>query len=237
MEFKQQNITLTCPEQQIIEQYLELDNKKIIELGCGKADITRLIATTGKNRRIIATEVDEQQHALNLKLDDLPNVQFELAGAQNIPAKSNSIDQIFMFKSLHHVPEKLMDTALNEITRVLKPGGGLYVSEPLFQGDFNEVLRLFHDEEKVRKAAYATLQRTIANGSLEFQQQLFFNIPAALTSFDLFEQQVINVTHSDHQLSSNILAQIREKYQAVTSEHGGQFEVPIRVDMLKKPTV
>ncbi len=52
-----------------------------------------------------------------------------------------------------------MDAALAEIARVLVPGGWLYVSEPVFAGPFNELMRLFHDEQAVRAAALAALAR------------------------------------------------------------------------------
>jgi len=66
----------TCAESEIFEKILSLDGKEILELGCGNADLTRLIATSGHDRNITATEVDEVQHAKNLSIHDLPNVTF-----------------------------------------------------------------------------------------------------------------------------------------------------------------
>ena len=140
----------TCKESDIFEQLLALDGKDILELGCGKAQMTRLIATTGHDRTITATEVDEIQHSKNILISDLPNTTFLIAGSEDIPFSDNSFDVIFMFKSLHHVPMEQMGKALMEVERVLRPGGKAYLSEPIFEGNFNEVLRLFHDEEKVR---------------------------------------------------------------------------------------
>ncbi|MBE9561264.1 MAG: class I SAM-dependent methyltransferase, partial [Proteobacteria bacterium] len=147
-------ITRTCPENEIYNELLKLDEKHILELGCGDAKITRAIATEGHDRQILATEVDEIQHKKNLLITDLKNVSFQLAGAESIPTSDNTFDVVFMFKSLHHVPVELMGQALVEIKRVLKPKGVAYISEPIFAGDFNEILRLFHDEEAVRKAAF-----------------------------------------------------------------------------------
>lgn len=36
-----------CKESDIFEEILNLDGKNILELGCGKAQMTRLIATNG----------------------------------------------------------------------------------------------------------------------------------------------------------------------------------------------
>ena len=116
-----------CNETEVFEQILSLDGKEILELGCGKADITRLIANAGQGRNITATEVDEIQHSKNLLRNDLANVNFIAAGSEAIPLDNDSIDVVFMFKSLHHVPIEKMETALNEINRVLKPGGMAYI--------------------------------------------------------------------------------------------------------------
>jgi SAM-dependent methyltransferase len=75
------------------------------------------------------------------------------SGAQAIPFQDGSFDLALMLKSLHHVPLDLLDQALAEVHRVLRPQGLLYVSEPVFAGALNEVMRLFHDEELVRAAA------------------------------------------------------------------------------------
>ena len=50
-----------------------------------------------------------------------------LGGAQAIDLPADSIDLVIMLKSLHHVPTELMDRALAEIHRVLKPGGLAYL--------------------------------------------------------------------------------------------------------------
>ena len=97
------------------------DRPIVLELGCGKAEKTRLLAETGRVGGILALEVDTIQHERNLQIADLPQVQFRHAGAEAIPADDNSIDIVLMFKSLHHVPMEFMDQALSEIARVLKP--------------------------------------------------------------------------------------------------------------------
>jgi ubiquinone/menaquinone biosynthesis C-methylase UbiE len=127
-----EHIGICCHEPEIFERLLALDDKHILELGCGMANIKRRIAEAGVNRRITALEVDVIAHEKNLQIMDLPNVSFGLAGAQQIPLANKSVDVVFMFKSLHHVPLDMMDTSLQEISRVLKPGGLAYISEPVF---------------------------------------------------------------------------------------------------------
>lgn len=228
-------IELTCPEADIYNRLLELNGKEILELGCGKAELTRQIATGGAGRHITALEVDQIQHASNLAITDLPNVDFALAGAQDIPLDDASVDVVFMFKSLHHVPIPLMGQALEEIRRVLKPGGQAYISEPIYAGEFNEILRLFHDEGEVRAAAFRHVREAVENERFALQGQHFFNTPMKFDDFADFETKVIKVTHSHHELSPELHATVRERFSAHVGEDGAHFAMPIRVDLLQKP--
>ncbi len=234
MQFIPKNNDRICEQEEIIETVLNLDGKHILELGCGKAAATRSIATSGKNRTIIATEVDQIQHDKNLQITDLPNVKFILAGGEDIPADNSTFDVLFMFKSLHHVPLELLDKTLSELHRVLKPGGMAYISEPIFDGDFNALICLFHNEEVVQKAAFQAIEKSINRGSFALVDEIFFNTPRHYSNFEEFEDQVINVTHNDHQLSEELMDTVREKFIQHMTVNGVEFLSPIRVDLLKK---
>ncbi|MDP1898273.1 MAG: class I SAM-dependent methyltransferase, partial [Sulfurimicrobium sp.] len=201
MNISNPNANLVCDERDIYEQLLPLQGADILELGCGKADKTRAICQGGNVRSITALEVDEIQHAANLRSSDLANVTFRLGGAEAIPAADESFDIVLMFKSLHHVPVEQMDQAMAEIDRVLKPGGLAYISEPVFAGEFNEILRLFHDEKAVREAAFSAVERAVAAGRFELVDERFFSTPGHYDSFEQFEERILNVTHSDHRLA------------------------------------
>ena len=228
-------IEQVCPERQIIERVLELDGRRLLELGCGRADLTRQLALGGPGRRVTALEVDEIQHAKNLLLGGLPNVEFRLAGAEAIPLPDASVDVAFMFKSLHHVPVESMGEGLREIARVLKPGAYAYVSEPIFAGAFNDILRLFHDEQRVRAAAFAAIAEAVDCGLFESADEIFFKAPVHFPDFEAFERQIIGVTHTRHVLSDAIYAEVRQRFMAHVGADGARFESPMRVNLLRKP--
>lgn len=215
---------------------LPFDGAKVLELGCGRAEKTRLLAETGRPREIVALEVDAIQHARNLETTDLPTVSFRHGGAEAIPADDNSVDIVLMFKSLHHVPVALMDQALSEIARVLKPGGLAWISEPVYAGDLNEVFKLFHDEQVVREAAFAALCRAVEGGKLLLEKELFFNTRSYFEGFEQFDSRMIRVTHTNHQLSPELYRQVREKFDSYMAAEGATFLNPQRVDLLRKPT-
>lgn len=235
MKIADPGITPIREEREIFDSVLPLQGAHILELGCGKAEKTRSIAQGGKVASIMALEVDRLQHAKNLQISDLANVTFSLGGAEAIPAADNSFDIVIMFKSLHHVPMEVMDKALAEIHRVLKPGGVAYLSEPVYAGDFNEVLRIFHDEKIVREAAFAAIRRAVENGVLQLVEQKFFNTRNHFDSFAQFDERIIKVTHTEHHLSAELYEAVREKFMRNMTAQGADFLTPMRVDLLRKP--
>lgn len=227
--------TTLCNEVKLMLAELPFDGARVLELGCGKAEKTRTLAETGRVKEIVALEVDAIQHARNLLVTDLPTVRFRQGGAEAIPAEDGSFDIVLMFKSLHHVPVEHMDRALDEIARVLRPGGLAWISEPVYAGDFNDILRLFHDEKAVREAAFAAVCRAVDDGRLALEKQLFFNTRSQFDSFEQFDARMIRVTHTNHQLSPELYGLVRERFTAHLTPEGATFLNPQRVDLLRKP--
>ncbi len=224
-----------CSEPDIYRELLPLAGARVAELGCGRAELTRAIAEEFPAARIIALEVDAIQHARNLAISDLPNVRFVAGGAEALPLDDDSVDLVLMFKSLHHVPGDLLDTALKEVSRVLVPGGLAYISEPVFAGEYNEIMRIFHDEERVRAAAFAAITRSVASGALELVTERFFSAPLRFDDFAHFEDRVLGVTHTQHRLSESQLSAVRERFSRHVTPQGARFLQPMRVDLLRKP--
>ena len=234
MDIALEQVEVNCLESEIYERLLSLDGKHILELGCGSAEITRNIATAGAERRLTALEVDDIAHQKNMQITDLPNVTFGLSGAQEIPLEDESVDVVFMFKSLHHVPLELMESSMHEIRRVLKPGGLAYISEPVFAGDFNEILRLFHDEQKVREAAFDALVKAVDDGLFGLVEEVFFNSPMRFENFAEFEENTIRATHSFHTLDDALYDLVKQRFEQHVGVDGAQFWMPMRVDLLQK---
>jgi ubiquinone/menaquinone biosynthesis C-methylase UbiE len=235
MKIEEPSVEGVINEAEVYNRLLPLDGAQIIELGCGAAAHTRAIAESGRPAAILACEVDTIQHEKNLAITDLPTVTFCHAGAEAIPAEDASADIVMMFKSLHHVPLDAMNQAMQEIRRVLKPGGLAYISEPVYAGDFNEVLRLFHDEKAVREAAFASVRNAVEQGMLALEGQHFFNTANHFTDFADFERKVIGVTHTEHRLNPELLQTVRERFECFMGSEGAHFVMPIRVDLLRRP--
>jgi|TARA_Y100000310_G_scaffold238285_1_gene241658 ubiquinone/menaquinone biosynthesis C-methylase UbiE len=241
MNMTEMNMSLCGPAQQeihseltVMQRMLQLDNARVLELGCGAAEKTRQIAERTGVSAVVAAEVDAIQHEKNLSLSDLPKVTFKTYGAEQIREDDGSFDIVMMFKSLHHVSGEQMDTALQEMHRVLQEGGCAYISEPVYAGTFNEIMRLFHDEEAVRREAFDALARAVDSGLFEIEDEYFFKNVITLQSWEQYEHGILNVSHTDHQLSAEILAEVKARFLACRSHEGFVFEIPNRVDLLRK---
>ena len=226
----------TSSDFELISRLLPLQDARLLELGCGAALTTRRLAESFPLREIVAMEVDRIQHAKNLLIPDLPNVSFVLGGAEAIELPDASVDAVIMLKSLHHVPVDAMDQALSEIARVLRPNGLAYISEPVYAGEFNEILRLFNDERMVREAAFEAVRRAVDEGPLSLEQEIHFLSPSRFEGFEEFERRVLGATHSSFDIDDALLEQIRERFMRHLQGDGrAEFLNPMRVDLLRRP--
>ena len=233
MQIADPNATEVRDEMEFLQGLLALEGARVLELGCGRAFKTRWLAGHGA-AAVTALEVDRLQHEKNLLIDDLPTVTFAYGGAEAIPAEDAGHDIVVMFKSLHHVPPEMMEQAMGEIARVLRPGGLAYISEPVYAGDFNEILRLFHDEKAVREAAFGAVRHAVEGGALELAGQHFFNSVSAFDDFAQFEDRILNVSHSDHSLEPELYAEVKRSFEANLTADGARFLVPLRIDLLRR---
>ena len=220
---------------ELIETHLPLDNANLLELGCGAAFTTRRLAETFPIAHIVAAEVDQTQHEKNLAISDLPKVSFKLAGMEDIPEPDASFDAVIMLKSLHHVPLELLPQGFKEIRRVLKPGGLLYISEPVFAGEFNEILRLFNDEQHVRQAAFEATRSAVNQGRFRLKQEIHFISQSRFNGFADFENRILNATHSEFNVDEALYDEIKKRFLPYINAEGiALFNNPMRVDILQK---
>lgn len=234
MQIHKSPITRTCEETEIFNGLFDFTNKHILELGCGAAFFTRVIAEGNPSCRIDGLEVDEIQHNKNLQIKNLPNVIFKRSGAENIPAAENTYDIVFMFKSLHHVPSEHIDQAIQEIHRVLKPNGHAYISEPLFAGEYNNLIKLFNNEKNERELAFRSLQKAVHNGIFRLQAEIFFNTLKYFKNFYQFQKNVIEASFHNHHMDKNTYQRVRHIFQKKMKQSGARFYAPYRVDLFKK---
>ncbi|GAA6143799.1 class I SAM-dependent methyltransferase [Hydrogenophaga sp. 5NK40-0174] len=218
----------------LMDRLMGLSNQRIIELGCGNARTARQLLQRWPACQVTGLEVDAIQHERNLAHPQ-EGLNFVAAGAQDIPFADASFDIAVMLKSLHHVPMPLMDQALSEVARVLKPGGFLYVSEPIYGGALNELIRLYNDEGVVRPAAQAALDRALADGrQWEAAGEERFAQSVHYADFEDFAKRMMYPSFADHHITEEMLAKVRGVYEPHQTPNGADFVRPMHVRLLRR---
>lgn len=228
---------LVADELELLGSLVPLRGASVVELGCGNAAFARKLLERGGVAAVSAFEVDRIQHGKNLARPQQPGLTFHLGGAEDITCEDASVDGVVMMKSLHHVPMPHLDQALAEIRRILKPGGWLYVSEPVYAGEFNDIVKLFHDEGVVRAAAYEALRRAARSRVLESEREIEFMAPLAFRDYEDFAEKLIRATHSEHHLSEDLEREVRHRFEARLGPQGARFVRPMRVNLMRRAAV
>lgn len=229
-----ETLELVTDEIDFLRRVVPLDAARVIELGCGNAALSRRLVERGLVGSVTALEVDPHQHAANLASNPPAGLTFLAGGAEAIPLPDGQFDLALMLKSLHHVPLERLDDAMREIRRVLVPGGYLYVSEPVYGGEFNEITRLFHDEGVVRAAAYRAIKHAEATGVLKHVGEHVFDTALAFRDFDDFVDRIVRVTHSDIRLPDAVAAEVRARFERKMTPAGARFVRQMRINVLRK---
>ena len=97
----------------------------VLELGCGTAYFTRELALT--RARITAIDISPDLLAAARQQCRAHNVRFEIQNACALAYPDASFDSIVGSSVLHHL---VIDQALTQIYRVLRPGGTIRFTEP-----------------------------------------------------------------------------------------------------------
>lgn len=221
-------------ELELLASLVPLRGARLVEAGCGAAVLARRLVQQHPGASVTGLEVDARQHAKNLAGEATPGLSFIVAGAESIPLPDASFDGALMLKSLHHVPLAAMDAALAELRRVLVPGGWLYVSEPVYAGALNEIVRLFNDEREVRAAAQAALDRAVAGGGWVQQAERRFEVPVRFADFADFERRMVDVSFAERHLDDAMRAAVRVRFEPHQGADGARFTRPMHLRLLRR---
>jgi len=151
--------------------YVDLkENQDYLEVGCGNGHVCKHLARK-YHLKVTGTDVDSEMIKLAREdTDDIPQIRFMEMDATKMPFEDNEFDIVLSFGVMHHI--RNWQDALNEMSRVLKPGGyfifgditysrlttrimkwitrnyGLYTFNDITQHLKNNNLKIIHEEPR-----------------------------------------------------------------------------------------
>lgn len=117
------------PVKLILNQFSK--NDCVLDVGCGDGRITSLIAPRVKS----VIGVDNQDRALKFarliyESLDVKNVRFEKQSVSKLNFKGKTFDKVTCFDVIEHMPVDQVEKSIQEMHRVLKKDGRIYLTTP-----------------------------------------------------------------------------------------------------------
>ena len=216
----------------ILAELATLEGSTVVDVGCGDGDLVRWLA--GQGAHAIGVEVGDEPLAAARAATPVADERYEQGGAEALPLPDASADVATFIQSLHHVPVELMDQALAEVARVLRPGGLVFIQEPLAEGDQFEVLQPLDDETHVRAQAQLALGRLPA--TLRSEQSITLGLRVRHESFEALRDRVLMNDAERTERFPEVEDELRALFDRLATPVGGAFVLrqPTKVDVLRR---
>ena len=217
----------------VIEEFLDLENAEVIDVGCGDGWLTRWLA--GEGAHATGIEVSPRQLAKARAVPPLADEHYITGLAEELPVRNRSADIVIFFNSLHHVDAVGLPKALKEAARVLKHGGVLYVSEPLPEGPYFQLMKPAHDETLVRRRAQEVLRHAPEFGLL-LERQLTHLDTVKFKDFQAFHDRITSINSETRARFDDQDQEFRTRFESLgeQEEDGWSFEQPMRVTVMRR---
>lgn len=176
----------------VFSERIDPKGLSVVDIGAGSGANAARMAAAGAN--VLGIEPDPAKvNAARNAQGEVAGLSFAIGGAEAIPVDDKSVDLATCFNSFHHIPAPLRDRAVDELCRVLKPGGMAYIQEPMATGNYYEIMRLIDDEAAAYDHVQAVLDGAVAAGRLRQLEERQFRVRHRLASFDDMVARVIAV--------------------------------------------
>lgn len=109
------------------EFFSDLQDKTVLEIGCGHGFGAQVINKYFSPVKIIATDLDPRMVTSAKKNVTDPDITFEVADAVRLPYSDAGFDAAFVYGAIHHIPGPDWQRCLKEVHRVLAPFGKVFI--------------------------------------------------------------------------------------------------------------
>jgi SAM-dependent methyltransferase len=222
----------TATDVAMLERLAAPEGKDVIDIGCGGGALVREL--TARGAMVIGIEISEAQLERARNHPEAEAARYLVGRAEQLPLAPATVDLAIFMRVLHHVPVEDHPGALSECRRVLRPGGLLYVAEPLPEGDFFALTSLVEDERGVRDAAQVTLGAAGRFG-LARARSVEYEVEAEICGPEALRRRIVDVDPARAPVFAQRAEEIAVAFARLGepgSNGGRRFRQPMRVDVL-----
>lgn len=217
----------------VLNEALELKGLRIADIGSGAGEMVRYMTRQGA--RVTGLECGDLQLEKARSFPAEGDEVYLQGVGQQQPFDDDSFDVVTFFNSLHHVPLEHMAGALAEARRVVKPGGTVYVGEPIASGRGFELNAPIDDETSVRAAAYDAIRNASTHG-LRQLREIFYDTVYHYENFAAFKDNMIRIDPRRRARFEAIEDDLRSAFErlGIADKDGIRFDQPMRVNVLQE---
>jgi len=180
-----------------INLFCDINNKIILEIGCGNGRISSLLADKAKKLFGIDPDAGKIHEARN----NLPSCNLIIGSGESICFPNELFDLVIFTLSLHHQNSEM---AIEEANRVLKKEGLILVIEPLIEGEVERIFALVYNENQAKLNA----QKAIIKSGLHVEGSKMFNAHWVFDSKEELYESIFN--YYDMELNATTVQNIYE---------------------------
>jgi ubiquinone/menaquinone biosynthesis C-methylase UbiE len=217
----------------VLPSMIELKGKKVADIGCGDGSLTRMMTRHGAN--VIGVEFSKQQLERARAAKPAGNEIYTEGMGEDLSFKDNKLDLVVFSNSLHHIEIDKQDQALSEAARVLKPGGMVYISEPVAEGEHFELMKPVHDETVVRGAAKKAISKAAKHG-LTPETEISYLHNALYADYDAFRDRIQAINPGLDSNLDKLEKILKSNFDSLghKTDEGICFGQPMQVNLLVK---
>ncbi|HAF25561.1 MAG TPA: hypothetical protein DCK93_22075 [Blastocatellia bacterium] len=136
------DIDVNTPWHRFIKKYIhpaqDLADRRILEIGCGRGGFSCWLASQQPGpKEVVAADFSQAAVKMGRAFAverGLSNITWKVADIQRIPFEAETFDTVISCETIEHVPDPRQ--AVQELARVLKPEGRLFLTTPNYLGVF-----------------------------------------------------------------------------------------------------
>jgi cyclopropane fatty-acyl-phospholipid synthase-like methyltransferase len=126
-----------------LSNFINLSNKKILDLGCGYGYLSYLIAKKFPTSYIVGIDVNNSRIERAKQRFKLPNLQFFVGDVCNLDVK-DKFDIIIAIDLFHHIPLENHDKILYKVRENLA-SGGIFILRDINKNSSLKIFNTLHD--------------------------------------------------------------------------------------------